>query len=299
MVLTRHADVARAASDHETFSNVVSAHRAVPNGMDPPEHTGYRRRIEPFLSIERAVAFEPVCRPIAAQHAALVDGDRDGVARRYAAAAQCAYLDWPAATVDELVAWIDDKQAAQAASDRAALARNADAFEALVAARIAHATGLTAELATEFAAEDLASILRNWTVGEIGTIATSVSTLVGFLGERPDVRAALCADPAGVAAMVEEVLRLRGPLPSNRRVVTRDVTIGGESLAAGDSVILAWPDANRDPAAFEDADRYEPTRDLSRSLLYGVGIHHCPGAPLARVELRVFVEAYLARQAGW
>ena len=55
--LFRHADVVRALNDHETFSNVVSSHLSVPNGMDPPQHTGYRRLIEPYFNPQRMAAF--------------------------------------------------------------------------------------------------------------------------------------------------------------------------------------------------------------------------------------------------
>ena len=288
VTLTRHAEVMRVVLDHDTFSSVVSAHRAVPNGMDPPEHTAYRRRIEPFLSPTRAAAFEPVCRALAARYALLVDADREGVARRYAAAAQCAYLGWPEVAVDELVEWLEDKQAAQHAGDRDALARNAAAFEAFVERRMGSASGLSAELAGEFDGPDLASILRNWTVGEIGTIANGIVSLVGFLTAHPEL------EVSDTAALVEEVLRLHGPLASNRRVATCPVAVGGESLEAGDVVVVSWPDANRDPDAFPAASEYVPDRDQSANLLWGAGIHACPGAPLARTELRVFIDEYLA-----
>ena len=63
--LFRHEDVTRVLNDHQTFSNVVSNHLSVPNGMDPPEHTEYRRIIEPYFSPQRMDAFEPACRNIA------------------------------------------------------------------------------------------------------------------------------------------------------------------------------------------------------------------------------------------
>jgi len=63
--LFRHEDVVRALNDPETFSNAASTHLSVPNGMDPPEHTEYRRIIEPYFEPERMEAFEPVCREIA------------------------------------------------------------------------------------------------------------------------------------------------------------------------------------------------------------------------------------------
>lgn len=294
VVLTRHADVVRVARDTDTFSSVVSAHRAVPNGLDPPAHTHYRHLIDPFLSAPRAAAFEPKCRVLAARAALGVDGNCTEVAKRYAASAQCAYLDWPDAAVDGLLAWLDEKERAQAVGDRAALTRNAAAFDELVAQRITQATGLTAELAAALSTDDLASVLRNWTVGEIGTIATSIVTLVEFLEAYPNVAPGLSANPTNTAAMIEEVLRLHGPLASSRRIVTRACVVAGNRLKAGDLVVIDWPESNRDSAAFPAAKIYSPERDQSNNLLYGVGIHACPGAPLARLELRLFVEEYLA-----
>lgn len=294
VVLTRHADVVLAARDTNTFSSVVSTHRAVPNGLDPPAHTHYRRLINPILSAARAAAFGPECRVLAARAALVVDGNRTEVAKRYAANVQCAYLDWPDEAVDGLLAWLDEKERAQAVGDRAALARNAAAFDELVAQRISQATGLTAELAAALSTDDLASVLRNWTVGEIGTIATSIVTLIEFLEAYPNVASGLSANPTNIAAMIEEVLRLHGPLASSRRIATQACVVAGQHLKAGDPVVIDWPGSNRDPTAFPAATVYSPERDQSNNLLYGVGIHACPGAPLARLELRLFVEEYLA-----
>ena len=106
----RHADVMRVLHDHQTFSNVVSRHVSVPNGMDPPAHTVFRLLIEPYLSEDRVDAFGPVCRAIAA---ALVDEvcDRRDVelmaelALPFAARAQCAYLGWPMELADPAISW--------------------------------------------------------------------------------------------------------------------------------------------------------------------------------------------------
>ncbi|HWL62660.1 MAG TPA: cytochrome P450 [Steroidobacteraceae bacterium] len=298
LVLTRHADVMRAALDHQTFSSVVSLHRAVPNGMDPPEHTGLRKRIEPFLGAERVAAFEDRCREIAAELAPQAITDASRAARRYAARAQCAYLCWSGAAADELIAWLEEKERAQSAREKSALVANAAAFNEFVAARIEDASGLTQELVAEFLPEDLASILRNWTVGEIGTIATAITTLVTFLREHAQVAADLRAAPESIRLVIEEVLRLRGPLASNRRIASKPVEIAGERLVAGDPVLLCWPEANLDPAAFGAAAQFVPDRDQSRNLLYGAGIHACPGAALASLELRVFIEEYLRASTG-
>lgn len=100
--LFRHEDIVRALHDPATFSNAVSAHRTVPNGMDPPEHTVYRRIIEPYFSPETIQAFEPACRAIAAERvqAALAAGElelMDTFATLFAVQVQCAFTGWPAA----------------------------------------------------------------------------------------------------------------------------------------------------------------------------------------------------------
>ncbi|MDN3519449.1 cytochrome P450, partial [Aquisalimonas lutea] len=98
--LFRHHDVVDVLHDPETFSNYVSRHLSVPNGMDPPEHTPFRRLIEPYFDAEPIGRLEPAVRAIAA---GLVDGLRgdhqvecmDALARPFAARAQCAFLGWP------------------------------------------------------------------------------------------------------------------------------------------------------------------------------------------------------------
>ncbi|WP_229332570.1 cytochrome P450 [Spiribacter halobius] len=127
---------------------------------------------------------------------------------------------------------------------------------------------------------EIVSILRNWTMGEVGTLAASLGIIGAFLAGHPAEQERLRADPAAVPDAIEEVLRLHGPLLANRRRVTRDTTIAGQPVAAGDRVTLLWVPANRDPAAFSGPLAYRPARDQSRNLLWGEGLHVCPGAPL-------------------
>lgn len=71
--------------------------------------------------------------------------------------------------------------------------------------------------------------------------------------------------------------------------------IGGRRIDAGERVTLMWISANRDECVFEGPDTFRLDRDQSKNLLWGAGIHVCPGAPLARLEMRVFMEELLAR----
>jgi cytochrome P450 len=99
-------------------------------------------------------------------------------------------------------------------------------------------------------------------------------------------------------AAIEEILRIHGPLLANRRFATRAVEIGGRKIAAGERISLLWTSANRDGRVFEDPEAFRLGRDPAANLLYGAGIHVCPGAPLARLEMRVAMEELLARTTG-
>ncbi|MCY1379561.1 Steroid C26-monooxygenase [compost metagenome] len=93
------------------------------------------------------------------------------------------------------------------------------------------------------------------------------------------------------------MLRIDDPFLVNRRVTTRAVCIGEHELAAGDRVYLNWTSANQDEAVFGDPDAYRPEQNAPHNLVYGTGIHVCPGRPLATMELVVAVEALLKATA--
>lgn len=313
--LFRHADVLRAVLDHQTFSNVVSNRLTVPNGMDPPEHTAWRPIVERYFTLDRVDAFEPVCRGIAADLIAAATGRvelMEALAHPFAVRAQCAFLGWPEALSQPLRQWVAHNHEATLARDHAAMTRIAGEFQSLIrktiAARIAAGATPETDVAVALTHEvihgrplnedEITSILRNWTVGEIGTIAASVGILAGYLASHPDLQDQLRADPSQAGPAADEILRLHGPLVTNRRVTTCPVEIGGRSLGAGERVTVNWVAANRDPRVFDDPDAFRLDRDPADNLLYGAGIHVCPGAPLARMELRVILEELLARTSA-
>jgi len=94
---------------------------------------------------------------------------------------------------------------------------------------------------------------------------------------------------------IEEVLRYRSPVQSMFRVVARPVSVAGQNLEPGQSV-LAWiGSANRDVDAFERAAEFDPGRSPNKHLAFGHGVHFCLGAPLARLEARIALRALLER----
>ncbi|NML84838.1 cytochrome P450 [Polaromonas sp.] len=310
--LFRHQDVLRVLNDSATFSSVVSRHLSVPNGMDPPEHTGYRRIVERYFQPARMQAFEPPCREIAARLVRDLAG-RDTLefisvfAQPFAVRVQCAFLGWPAHLHEPLRVWTQKNREASLALDRPAMAALASEFarhvnELLQNRRTSDALAesdiVTSLLAQQVDGrplrdEEIASILRNWTVGEVGTISASVGILAHYLAQHGDLQQQLRAQPSLLPEAIDEMLRLHGPLVANRRRTTRPVEIRGRQIAAGERLSLNWMAANRDPRVFEAADTFRLGRDPAANLLYGAGIHVCPGAPLARMELLVVMQALL------
>ncbi|MHB8949886.1 MAG: cytochrome P450 [Rhodoferax sp.] len=315
--LFRHEDVVRVLNDPETFSSVVSKNLSVPNGMDPPEHGQYRPVIERYFAPHAMRAFEPQCRSIAADLVHSLCGRVElelmgDFAHPFAVRVQCAFLGWPASMHEPLRLWAQKNHAATLAQDRPAMADIAREFSGYVMGllqprRDAGVSGnqdVIGSLASEqvngrpLNDEEIISILRNWTVGEISTIAAAVGVVAGYLAEHADLQRQMRKQPAMLPDAIEEILRLYGPLLANRRVTTRAVEIGGRTIGAGERISLNWVAANRDGRVFSDPKSFRLDRDASANLLYGAGIHFCPGAPLARMELRVAVQALLDGTTG-
>ena len=94
---------------------------------------------------------------------------------------------------------------------------------------------------------------------------------------------------------IEEMVRWTSPSPSKRRTATRDVTVGGASIVAGQKVQIWEGSANRDASVFDNADEFDIARKPNPHLGFGQGVHYCLGANLARLELRVLFEELLSR----
>ena len=133
-------------------------------------------------------------------------------------------------------------------------------------------------------------------VGGDETTRHVISAGMDALLRHPDQLELVRRDPSLIPSAVEEMLRWATPVKNMNRTATRDVELCGQQIRDGDRMLLLYPSANRDEAVFDDPQRFDVRRDPNPHVAFGAyGRHHCLGAPLARLELRVLFEELLAR----
>lgn len=132
--------------------------------------------------------------------------------------------------------------------------------------------------------------------GGVITTAHMLGMTMVLLLENPDVMAAVSTDLTKIRRLLDESLRAESPVQWVPRRVLEDVTLSGVDIPAGSYVLLGFGAANRDTTVFEEPDRFDLDRDNAhRHVAFGHGIHFCLGAPLARLEGRLALEALLSR----
>jgi cytochrome P450 len=127
------------------------------------------------------------------------------------------------------------------------------------------------------------------------TTANLLGNGLHLLLTHPEARLALCADPALAPAYIEEILRHDPPVHFAIRFAAADTTIAGIPIPAGRSVLILTAAANRDPRAFPDPDRFDPTRPANPHYAFSAGPHYCLGAALGRIEGKVAFPLVLKR----
>jgi cytochrome P450 len=165
-----------------------------------------------------------------------------------------------------------------------------DLMTALIAAR---------DQADRLSEEELMVLGCTLLIGGHETTVNQINLSLLALLDRPDELAKLRADPDLIPGAIEELLRyvrLGGLAPA--RVTSEDVQIGDVTIPAGETVIPLFGTANRDPSVFADPDRLDVTRSPANHLAFGVGVHRCLGAQLARMELQEAFRGLLGRVPG-
>ncbi len=314
-----HREVVCAARDPERFSSSFSAHLHLPNGLDGELHGDFRALVEHYMTPQRTAALEPLLRAVANELIAERVADDGGPVRvdavadlgaPFAVRAQTRWLGWPHTLEQTLLDWIDANHAASRSGVRARNAAVAAQFDAIIHSLLAprRAAGdeapddVTTELMRDeslgrpLADEEIVSILRNWTGGDLGSLALCVGVIGQFLATNPALAGRIRSgvSRAELAAIVDEILRLDDPFVSSRRIAACPVELGGARIESGERVRLDWTVANLDPAAFSDPNAFDPDGNAEHNLVYGTGPHSCPGRALATAELCILVEELLA-----
>jgi cytochrome P450 len=131
------------------------------------------------------------------------------------------------------------------------------------------------------------------------TTTSAIGNAVLRLARDPELQRRLRDDPELIPAFVEEVVRIDAPQQAMRRIAMSETELGGQQIAAGDFVWLVFGSANLDPAAIDRPTAFDLARAPNRHVGFGRGIHHCMGAPLARLEVRVALGELLARTSSF
>ena len=155
------------------------------------------------------------------------------------------------------------------------------------------AEGVKSEAFTQFEA----TVILHTLLSAGGESTTSLlGNAVRILAEHRDLQHELRENPELIPMFVEEALRLEPPFRYHMRFVPHDTELGGVAIPAGSTALLLWGSANRDPEMFDQPETIDLTRKVPRRhVAFGRGIHHCVGAPLARVEARIVLTVLLAR----
>lgn len=313
--LLSHSDVRAAALDATTFSSAVSAHRALPNSLDGAEHRAYRELIDKYMTPDAVAQQEPQCRAHAQR---IMEGFGPGqmvdaiaaIGTPFAVRTQSTWLGWPTAVEDALVSWVADNQRAAGSGDRTLHAEIAERFDSIVRGILdQHRLGTQDDVTWALMNDrvngvplddvELVSILRNWTAGDLGSLAASIGVIVYALANDQALQEELrwlCSEGRTLdfEDALEELLRIDDPFVSNRRITTVDTVVSGVEVPAGSRIYLNWTAANRDPKVFANPDQFDPAANMDDNLVFGIGPHICPGRELTLMELRVMVWEMLA-----
>lgn len=291
VVVTGNALAREVAENPGQFSSGVSRFLQLPNGLDGEKHTEMRALIDRYLTAEEVGQLDPMFRKIARELAdkAVSAGEVDAVGdlgAQYAVRAMTAWLGWPSELNDTLVEWVADNNAATRSGELERTAAVAERFDDIirsvveplqdnpgdsVTSRLVHDDSLGRRL--EF--EEIVSVLRNWTAGDLSSMAYCIGVVCEALIQHPQLQDRLAGGVSQkeFTAIADEILRADSPFVSNRRVITCPVSLGGHDLPEGQRVRIHWTAANRDPDVFTDPDGFEPDANADENLVWGAGPH--------------------------
>jgi len=275
--------------------------------MDPPAHTRYRRLLTGQFTVRRMNQLTPRIVAIAAEHLDAMErqGPPADLVRGYAlpipSLVICELLGVPYAERESFQRQTATMISLHSTGDQV-LAAVADLgrflYELVVAKRAAPTDDLLGGLVAsgELTDEEVTGVAMLLLIAGHETTANMLALGAYALLRNPDQLARLRADPALIDGAVEELLRYLSIIHTGlTRTALEDLTIEGQPVTAGETVVVAVAEANRDAAHFAAPDALDISRSETGHLAFGHGIHQCLGQQLARIEMRVGYAALLQR----
>jgi len=326
-LVTRHEDIKDVLSDHQRFSNtrppgfVVPGAPNVPEeeqtsaragnllGLDPPEHQRLRRMLTAEFTIRRMKRLEP-------RIVEIVEAQLDAMEKAGPPADLVASfaLPIPSLVICELLGVpYDDRDDFQRRSarqldlsipmaERLKLVRRGREYMGSLVERGRQQPGedilgmLVREHGTELTDDELIGVAGLLLLAGHETTSNMLGLGTLALLRHPDQLAAVRDDPGAIGPAVEEMLRwlsiVHSAIP---RITTTDVEVAGVPIPAGQLVFVSLPSGNRDPDFIDSPEVLDIRRGAPGHLAFGHGVHHCLGAPLARMEMRIAFPALLRR----
>jgi cytochrome P450 len=334
LIVGRHADCSQVLRDPRASSQrgrpAPGRARRTPSflSLDPPDHTRLRRLVATAFSPRVIAALAPRIRALADEllDAARAAGSAGREGGQLEVVSQLAYplpvriiselLGVPAADRARFAGWsarlagslqpaFGAADPAQAAAAEQARKQFRDYFGELIGQRRARPAGdlLTGLIRAEdegerLTEEELIATCVLLLVAGHETTVSLISNAVLALLRQPGQLRALRADPALAAGAVEETLRYDAPVQLTGRVARGGMRVGGQAVADGTTLVLLLAAAGRDPAVFAGPDRFDIRRGAAHHLAFAAGPHFCLGAPLARLEATITLQAFASRVAG-
>ena len=275
--------------------------------MDPPEHTKYRQLLMPLLNAKVVRSFEEKARAtlIELTEAVRHKGECefvDAVAARFPIYLVMDWLDLPRQDREMLMADVakvlgpyppEIRRAAREATERyvasLALQRRGSSGEDLISRLV---NGIVDGKLVD--AEKGIAMASNLVMGGLDTVTSSLGLITMYLAQNPGKQTQLRNNPALIPTAAEELFRYIAP-PALARCVKHDMEFRGVQLKAGEQILAPLILAGLDPAVNTDPLEVDFARKAPRHLAFSTGPHFCPGSPLARLEVQIFLQEWLAR----
>jgi cytochrome P450 len=311
--ITRREDVLSALRSPKVFSSRLALQPpgspipVLPLAFDPPEHTRYRRILQPFFSpygLSKS-------RPVLVRHAAdMIDAIAvrgacevmKDLARLYPFQVFLDLYGLPLEDRDRLIAWKDDVIGDKPYLTEADAASARQLYEYLIdmikQRRENPGTDMLSAVMTgdgDFTDLELLGMSHLLILAGLDTVTAAIGFCLLELARRPQLRAQLRGNHRQIRVFIEEIVRLEPSAPVAPRVLTETTVVGGMTLPAGSSVFLCMAAINRDGSDSISTDEVVMDGKVHRHWGFGGGPHRCLGSHLARMELTVIVDEWLNR----